>query len=212
MRVAFLYGAAALLAGSAAWAQPVITFEGTRVVVSKVTPGGRVACYGVAHDFQAVFPELLRWARELTDADADGAVALDIGREVPHDSQWFAADLTTGLLASASPRSGPPREVPLEGPGITGTPGAPRAALRVGLSAVDIFVVRQNQGAWVLLGGDGAAGDADGQSDGSVSAELTEFQPVGKAGAAPAAFAQADLVVVVDPFSLEYSIVEGKGQ
>ncbi len=58
----------------------------------------------------------------------------------------------------------------------------------------------------------GAGGDADGQSDGAISAELKAFRPVGRSAAAPAAFAQADLIIAIDPFTLEYSILGRKGR
>jgi hypothetical protein len=195
-------------AASAALAQPTISFEKNLVTVKGVTAGGRVACYGVAHDFQGVHPELLRWAREVADDDRDASVVFEIPRDVPHDSQWFAVDLATGQLAAASPRGDAAREVPFDGPGVIDSPASVRGALRVHRSDADFFVARAGHGAgsWVLLAGDGAGGDADGAPDGFVSGELAAFQPVGHAPAAPAALALADLAIVIDPYTLQYSI------
>lgn len=202
------------LAGGVAAAQPSITFDSKQVIATGISPGGTVALYGVAHDFQAVLPELLRWARELTDDDRDGAVTFQVPREVPLDSQWFVVDMTTGELAASSPRGGDPREVPFDGPGIVDSHASPRAALRVRRAIADILVVRSGEGSgsWLLLAGDNADGDSDSAPDGFISGALASFQAVGRTAAIPSAFARADLAVVVDPFSLEYSILGGKGR
>ncbi len=212
-RLAAISALLVLAAGFAA-AAPSISFDGKQVIAKGVTPGGDVACYGVAHDFQAVYPELLRWAKEVTDTDGDGTVTFEIPREVPHDSQWFVVDLATGLLATATPRGDEQREVAFAGAGVIDAKNAPRGVLRVDRSIVDLFVARYGDGGgtWVLLAGDGAGGDADGQSDGAISAELKAFRPVGRSAAAPAAFAQADLIIAIDPFTLEYSILGRKGR
>jgi len=188
---------------------PIITFEQKAVVVEDVTPGGRVAIYGVAHDFRAVLPELLRWARELADEDRDGSVTFELPRQVPTDSQWFVVDVSTGALTAASPRGDDPRERPFDGPGIVDSHAAARGALRVRREMADVLVVRPGAGSWLLLAGDGAGGDADETPDGFISGELANFQSVSRPQLTPAAFAHADVAIVVDPFSLEYSILSG---
>ncbi len=211
-RFALIAAFLCIAAVSTVHAQPTLSFEGAQVTVKGITAAGHVACYGVAHDFQAVHPELLRWARDLVDDDGDGAVTLTLTRDVPETSQWFAVDLATGGLVTGSPRPDPGREVAFSGAGILDKGASPRAVLRANDATADFFVVRQGTGSWVLLAGDGAAGDDDGVSDGAVSADFQQFKPVGKSPAAPAAFALADLIVVIDPMSLQYSILGRKAR
>jgi hypothetical protein len=207
MRTAALsLAGAALLAVTAARAdQPTISFEKNQVMVDSISNGGRVACYGVAHDFQDSHPELLRWGREGVDDDGDGAVAIDLPRDVPRLSVWVCADVATGRIALASPTSEPVVETVFSGIGTEAK--GPLASFGVDGDTKDLFLLRPGDGAWLAVAGDGGANDADGVADGRIIAAVETFRGIGAVRAAPAALHAGGTIVVIDPMSFELSVV-----
>ncbi len=201
-----LAGATLLIAAPAALAdQPVISFEKNQVIVDSITPGGRVACYGVAHDFQEAHPELLRWGREGVDDDGDGTVAIELPRSVPRLSIWVCADILADRIAMASPSSESLTETPFSGSG-TETKGA-LASFGVDGAHKDLFLFRPSDGAWLALAGDGGAADSDAVADGRVIASAETFRGIGAVRAAPASLHAGGTIVVIDPMSFEFSVV-----
>ncbi|MBI4914331.1 MAG: hypothetical protein HY825_00655 [Acidobacteria bacterium] len=196
-----------VVCGLNAEAEPTISFEPTAVVVSGVTSGGEVALYGVAHDFRWEYPAILWWARSLIDEKQIGTVSLDLGQGVPEHSLWIAVDMTTGESGFGSPRAGFVRQVDFQGPGVGNGPDGEYTAFRAVGGLVDIVVVRPGTGLWLTKTGDGGAADADGTSDGVVTAVLSSFEPVGDSPLAPETFDANDIVIVVDPKSMKFSIV-----
>jgi hypothetical protein len=210
VRRTVLIAIAALLVGTSAFAQSnkiSIEFEKQRVVVKGVVHGKSAALYGVAHAQGIVYPQLLRWTRELVDDDSDGVVSLDLGRDVPVQSVWIVADLQTLQYTTASPQEVYHRKVPGRGLGVVDSPKGPRSLLKLDGAVYDLFIVRKSTGAWVSRAGDGAGGDEDGLSDGIVSIDPSKLKSVGATRVDLTSLERSDLIVAIDPESLDFSII-----
>ncbi|MEW6337596.1 MAG: hypothetical protein AB1625_09395 [Acidobacteriota bacterium] len=206
MRAVLLALVATWTVTSAATGQPTIRFEDSRVIIAGVTSGGRVACYGVAHDFLGFDRAVYRWGREASDDDRDGAVAIALPRTVPVRSIWACTDVVTGLFALAGPGYSPAKEVGLPGRGLFSPPQG-GYQFQVETDRVDLFLIRPGGGAWLNLTGDGAANDADRTTNGRVSATAEHFTGIGAARGVPATLERGARIVAFFPLSLEYAVV-----
>jgi hypothetical protein len=192
--------------------QPEIRLQGETVAVSGISPGGRAVLFSLARE---IAPDdvatVVRRQEILVDEDGDGAVAWTLGREIAPRSVWIAVDLATGLHASASPEGTPLRRVGWRGRGLGRGGRADRVEdLR---AMAEILLVRPGEGAWSLTVGDGSEADDDGATDGGLAAALDRLQPVGPGEAAPPSrFHPKDVVVLVDPRSLEVTVVTAGGE
>jgi len=208
MRPALILASLAfLLSGPSLGAAPVIGFEQKGVVVvSGVTPGGRVACYGVAHDWVDFYRGIYRWGREAVDDDRDGSVTVELPREVPVRSVWACVDIATGAVAIAAPDDSPRKEVALRGRGsLLGAHGDRQ--FQVESERVDLLLARPGEGAWLQLAGDGATNDDDRAADGAVHARAAGFKGIGAVKAVAASLQGACTIVAFYPLTLEYSVV-----
>ena len=75
---------------------------------------------------------------------------------------------------------------------------------------IEVLLVRPGQGAWELTVGDGGPADEDGTGDGHLQASFSRMNPLASLAApsAPAKLAAGDLLVVVDPETLEVSVTQ----
>ncbi len=195
-----------LLAAPSLAGPPVVTFEPKAVVVSDVTPGGRVACYGIAHDWVDFYRGIYRWGREAVDDDRDGAVTVELPREVPVRSVWACIDVATGAVAIGAPDHSPRKEVALRGRGsLLGAHGDHQ--FQVESERVDLFLARRGEGAWLQLTGDGATNDDDRTANGAVHAREADFKGIGAVKTVAASLQGACTVVAFYPMTLEYSVV-----
>ena len=138
----------------------------------------------------------------LPDADADGIVRFELGRDVPFKSVWFAVDLATGELAVAAPEGFPLREVPFPARAI------PALLNRIDLDRplVEIVLVRPSVGAWAVRVGDGGDKDEDREADGTLRAALSALTPLGDSPPPPERLRASDLLLVIDPQRLDVLI------
>ena len=195
-----------LAATAGAGDRPVISFEKNQVIVDSITQGGRVACYGVAHDFLDLDRAIYRWGREAVDTDGNGSVAIELPREVPERSIWVCADVATGRLSVQAPDGSSGVEVPLRGRGAL-LSAANNDRFEVASDRVDLLLGRPGEGAWLQLTGDGGASDHDLVTDGAVNARAAEFEGIGALKAVPATLRGAGTIVAFYPYTLEYSVV-----
>jgi hypothetical protein len=71
-------------------------------------------------------------------------------------------------------------------------------------------VVRPGQTAWERSAGDGGASDEDRTSNGSVAVSIDRFTPIDGASPAPAHFRKGDVLVAVDPYTMQaYALTVG---
>jgi hypothetical protein len=195
-----------LIAAPAWSAAPVVTFEEQAVVASGVTPGGVVAVFGASRGFNGFAGYFLRHDRVLADDDGDGAVRLELELPLSERAVFAAVDLESGEVGLGAPEGFELQAgaLPAEAIGVDGGELTERRRrvwalwVRPGAEA--------SRGVWGANVGDGGATDGDGAEDGSVRALMSSFVATETDGpAAPERLAAGDVVVVVDPETLEVS-------
>lgn len=195
---------AATLAGGPATGSPVIAFEGSAVVVRGVTPGGSVVWFSVAREHPHWLTRVVRRDAVLPDSDGDGVVRFELKEPVPRRSIWTAVDLTTGAYATATPQDVARLEVHPAADSLRRSPLGVVEALQDARGFLEILLVRPGQGAWAQSVGDGGASDSSGLPDGRVQASFASMRPIESSKAAPGQLAPGDVVIGVDPESLEF--------
>ena len=194
---------------------PSVAFEPEAVVVSGLAPQAQVAWMSVSREARAGYSRVVRREGIAQDHDRDGVIRLEPEGEgaIAPRSVWAVVDLASGELALAAPGGVPVREKAFPGRGLTRGASGKLDRFEAVREIVDILFVRPGAtpGAWVLTAGDGGEGDDDLADDGVLAATLATAQPVGEsAAAAPEELAAGDVVVAVDPRSLEVFAVRLK--
>lgn len=185
---------------------PVIVFEEQALVASGVTPGGKVVWFGVAREVEDYSASVVRRDQVTADEDGDGKVRFELDRPVPALSVWIAVDLASGVWTAATPQGSYAREMPQPGRNPDrGEPGRPEW-VETGRRYLEMAVVRPGEGVWALTLGDGGGDDGDGQVDGRITATLARMRALGGGPGAPDRFSPGDVVAVVDPNRMEYSV------
>lgn len=191
----------ALFPSPGAAASLAVTLEPRAAVASGMTPKGRMIWFSVAREISrraaTVVPRILL----ATDDDGDGKVRLELGKDVPLQSIWFAVDLETGQAAVTAPEGFDLQEAAF-----------PARAIPAALNGLDLdrrfvyaVLIRPGAGAWVLRAGDGGASDDDGEPDGTLRARLASFKGLGAAAQAPPTRVVArDLLLVIDPNRMDF--------
>lgn len=214
----------ACLASVSATAQPSLTFDtnastgsGT-VLLEDATPEGEVIWFSVERAPTGYFVSVdIR--RESTLADAEGTVSVRFEEEVPTRSVWAVIDLTSGEFALASPSSYGLLEQPFKPDAFSADAEGLADQVRHEHRVVEVLWVRpgirsEGAGAWQVRAADGGQHDEDGILDGSVSVQPASLFPVADEAETPAFFAPGDVVVLIDPATLEISatrLEEGRG-
>ena len=194
-----------------AWsASPSLSFEEQAVVISGLAPGGSVAVFGVSRGFNGFTGYVLRHDRVLA-ADAEGSARLDL-ELLPVQSVFAAVDLTTGEMGFGAPEPFSLEQRPL-GPEAIDAGGS--GLTERGRWTYALWVRPQadaGAGVWGAIVGDGGTNDADGVEDGVVRAAVSSFVPIeGIESAPPARLDGGDVVVVVDPETLEVAATRLSG-
>lgn len=195
---------AATLAGAPATNPLTIAFEENAVVVRGVTPGGSVVWFSVAREHPHWLTRTVRRDAVLPDSDDDGMVRFELGQAVPRRSVWTAVDLATGACATATPRDMNRLEVQPAADSLRRSPVGAIEALQEARGFLEILLVRPGQGAWAQSVGDGGASDSNALPDGRVQASFASMRPIKSSKTAPGQLAPGDVVIVVDPKSLEF--------
>jgi hypothetical protein len=206
MKLVLLVSVVVMVSFVPATAQPNMGFDDYQIVIKGITPGGRVACYGLGHDFVAIRPEILRWAQERVDDDLDGGVVIEVTRRISRLSIWACADVASGGVFFGSPTYEESREHPFSGLGWK--PGDPSGVFGADGAQRDFFLVRPAEGAWLAIAGDGGSTDADSATDGSVFVSPQAFQGLGAVVGMAAPLEPTATMVILEPHTLEYSIVQ----
>jgi hypothetical protein len=188
---------------------PRMDFEPTAVVASGVTPGKTVVWFSVEHRIDADYSgEMVRRYGVVTAA-ADGTVRLvELSQAAAPRSFWVAVDLDSGDFVVATP----------DGYQLARPGKPPRLGVGEGGKADEILderpylmglVVRPGQGAWAFAGGDGGPRDEDGANDGHLRFALDKLDPLPGSPAAPAKLQATDLWFIVDPLTMQFSVLKG---
>jgi len=183
---------------AAEWSGPTLTVAG-------VTAGGEVILFLVERlpaNYRVTNAEYRRVA---TDEDGDGVVSFTIDGE-PFRSLAVAFDVESGSYGLAFRGLGlPPREVPFDSRGhfaqVLGATGLEYAVQRA-----NVFVGRPHEGAWTVFVGDRGPLDEDGEVNGQFLIPPQALERIGTAGSGPNVFLPHDLLVVVEPRRMEFSV------
>jgi len=174
--VTFALGLAAIGDGSTAdAAKPTVGFEAQRVVLGGLTPSGNVAWYSISREPQG-YSTLIAQRSGFVTADALGEAAIELEREVAPASVWVVVDLDNGGFTAAAPPGTSFRDIGFDGRSVVAGPEGKLDRLVHARPYLELFLARPGVGAWVMSAGDGAAGDDDGEQDGTLR---TTFATVG---------------------------------
>ncbi len=178
-----------------------LEIQGQLLVASPTEAG--VVFFGVSREIAFDDVVTRRSTAEIrTPEDRSGIVRLDLGRPVAPASVWVAVDLATGDFATVSPSGVVNQSDTFLGGGVGRAPSGNGVISDLRAQA-EFLVVRPAVGSWTLTLGDGSPEDADGLADGQLAAPLDQMIPL--AGAPPPTldFLTGDVVLLVDPRTLE---------
>lgn len=184
-----------------------LTIEPRAVAIEGVTAKGAVALIGVARGIAAdEFPEVRLYREWLVDEDGDGKVRFEATTPFPARTLFIAAEGSTGETQAATLAPFGLRRVPWRGQGIR--PGAIGKIHDQRVIAL-VLLVRPGVGGWAAVVADGRDEDEDGAVDSGleIAADKLERLEAVAGPPPPIAFLPTDLVALIDPVSLEFTIV-----
>lgn len=191
----------ALLISPSAFAA-TLQIQPSGIVVTGLTPGARVAWFGVTIESLGYEVRSDRVA-EITTADASGTATYRATAAVPVRSVWVAVDLATGGYVTGMPAGSPGTIRELDQRSFT-APGRLRQYLLPGRTFHELLLARPEKGAWTFSVGDGGASDEDGRIDGNIESSTIRFKPIDAGdGPSPERFQPTDTVVAIEAFKLE---------
>jgi len=185
-----------------------VSFETAALAVEGVTAKGRAAVFGVGRNRVDYTARTLRFDQVVT-ADEAGSARFELPDEetVPGRSVWVVVDLATGALLVAAPEGAELRRIETPARGL----GAAARFLDQEGRRLDVLLVRpasgpegaEASGVWGLRLGDGGPMDGDGKVDHNLSLRFVDLRPLAGSPPAPDRLAPKDVLVGVDPESLE---------
>jgi len=185
-----------------------VSWEAQALVIDGGTPMARAAVLGVGRDRVNYTARTLRFDQVVT-ADETGAARFELPDQeaVPQRSVWVVVDLATGDFTVAAPEGAELRRIETPARGL----GAAARFLDQEGRRLDVLLVRPESGpegvgasgVWGLRVGDGGRMDGDGKVDHNLSLRFADLQPLAESPAAPDRLAPKDVLVGVDPESLE---------
>jgi len=183
----------------AAWSGPTLTVAG-------VTAGGEAALLLLETHYAAYHGTYSERRLVVTDEDGDGVVSFTIDGDEPSQSLAVIFDLESGSYGLASRGWGhPPEEVPFDSRGrFAHVLGA--TDLEYDVQRANVFVGRPREGAWAVFVGDSGPLDEDRNVNGKIRIPPQALERIETAGPGPEVFLPHDLLVVVEPRRMEYSV------
>ena len=188
-------------------ATPTVRFDSRSVALAGLTPSGSVAWYSVSREPQG-YSTLTASRSGVETADALGEATIELEGDVATASVWVVVDLEQGGFAVAAPQGTSFREIGFEGRSVVADPQGKLNRLVHTRPYVELFLARPGVGAWAMAAGEGAEGDDDGEQDGSLHTTLADMEPLAASPPPPDELEAGDVLVMVDPRTLEYYVVE----
>lgn len=188
-------------------AAPAVRFDARSVALTGLTPSGSVAWTSVSREPQG-YSTLTASRSGVATADALGEATIELEGDVATASVWVVVDLDGGGFAVAAPQGTSFREIAFDGRSVVADPQGKLNRLVHTRPYVELFLARPGVGAWATAAGEGAEGDDDGVQDGSLRITLAGLQPLAASPPPPDELAAGDVLVMVDPRTLEYYAVE----
>lgn len=210
-------GGLALAVGLVAGAGPVqaqveMSVVGSKVQVKGVTPGGRVAFISLARVTRDYETRVTRDDAFVQDIDGDGQVEVSLREDAPPNFVAVAVDVETGTYGASEPANQPSKSVPLPNDVIKAAGDGSFSLVGLTSEMAELLLVRPTLGAWAASAGDGGEGDLDavpGEEDhtnGKLLVSVTAMAAMAGGLAAPAAVSGADVLIVIDPRAMTYSV------
>lgn len=197
---------------------PDVTLEmflgDTSVEISGATAGGEVALLTVWREAGGGGTEVSILDEALLDEDGDGVVTLEVESGYPELSVWIAVDLATGARIVLSPESFEPRRPGLRLGRFNSAPGQ----AELDLPRAEVLLIRPEAGAFRATLGDGGTDDQDGEVNGRVALTASELRrpvlgpPRTSEPELPSRFEPGDVVLAIDPRTLQVAEVEVPGK
>jgi hypothetical protein len=200
----------ALVAVLAAWtavadqSRVSVQVNAKEIVVSGVSPGADVYLFGTLQEGHDFYSSLLTVDLTASDDDRDGVVRFAYPKGVPLRSVWIAVDERNGDIGAGVPPGYTLRMTSIPAGAWKRKSGAAIDALAIEHKALEYLVVHPGQDVWRWEADQGSKRDEDGLNDNIVTVSPGSMRPGTKGkGAPPKTFSAGDVVVAVDPFSLE---------
>ena|SRR6266849_928365 len=187
--------------GLAANAAISISFSSNAITIHGGTPGTTFFLFSVSNEPAGYYNTVARHEL-LTIADRSGAATVQVDH-VAQRSVWFVVDTRTGEYAIASPPGFPllatltPPQVLLDKAGVE--------RLAISRDFADIAVVRPGTGAWIDSVSKGGPKDSN-KGGGPLHATAGAFHAVDNKAPGPEHLTPADLVIIVDPHTLQHYV------
>lgn len=182
-----------------------VSFTPATVVVTSEERSHQFVLFAIGIGSHGRAALLTREVLTETDTDGDGVITFT-PRRIPRRSVWVAVDVENGAYGIASPSGELPSPLPVGDEAWRGG----RTDLEVARRYLEVLLVRPRVGAWTKRATDGGPQDDDGRYNGTSRLRLEKMDRLlGDSGGPPFA-APKDLLVVVDPQSLQYFVREAR--
>jgi len=178
--------------------QPAVSFDGTAVVVTRISPGETAILYGIAHDPEP-YGITTRNIIRTKVADEEGTARFELDARLPLRTVLAAIDASTGRYAVASPGNSAPPVNTLPGDAFKKRQEPEYELLDLTTTWLELLCVRPGKGAWYQFATDGALLDLDGRSNGRMLVESGTLQRVIGTDESPKKFKRHDVVIIIDP-------------
>jgi hypothetical protein len=202
--VARLFACLAILIGtfSAHAASLRLTFDAAGATVSGVTPRQATAWMVVTR--KRVDNHIRVDKRQaLIVADGSGNARFSWPGVDETLAVWTVVDVTTGKVITDSGKVRNFRGSPARNAAVKKREGGAAARGQVHIRVAELMYVRRGGGAWSARSSDGSTVDADGVRDGFASWNMSDLMPIGASGPPPDEPHPADVIVAIDPGSMQ---------
>jgi hypothetical protein len=188
-------------------APPLLTIGTDTVTVDGATPDGTVAWLSVSRRPLGTH-QRVEIRRELGQADTTGHAELELADPVTAKSLWAVVDLATGELALAAPPESLLAERALLPEAFEQDAAGEAVRLHHDRRKVEALVVRpsaERPSAWAGQVEDGGTLDEGVAYDGEITLSPATLPPLAEDQPPAEAFADGDVVVLIDPERMEIS-------
>jgi len=214
-RLAFLAAAlvwvSSAMAADSKPAAPAITILEQSVVVSSITPGGKVLLFSTGREMSHTRPPVRQPARTaivLSDDTHAGTVRYDAHKPLPDMAIWLAVDLTSGSYAFQTTRGFDPVRVDLAGDVVKNDNAGQLKKIEWQVAEVEAVVVRPGVGAWYVYAAKHSKLDENASNTKPLRLDFDSLTPIGDSPANPHNFRKGDVVALFDPRWLQYGATE----
>lgn len=180
---------------------PVWSFPKGSPVLTLAAPTRSAAWFSISREAYDYGVTVRQREGIALDRDGDGLEPVELDRKLSASSVWAAVDLESGTYSVAQPDG-----EPVDLLSVVGTPRTAESRIEfLDHDYLYVFLVRPRVGAWWARVQDGGPMDGDSESNRRIEVELSGFEPLAPTfgiAAPPALTAPGDVVVALDPHSL----------